>query len=257
MIAEPSVQSLFVLAIGNGQELGTGTGFTVSHDGQPYLITNYHVAAGREPRSGQPRHASGAVPDTLRIVHLLPAQPGKLEWETREERVLEPSSERALWLQHPVHGRRVDVVAVPLQNTLGTELHPYDLAGAAPALKVGPADGVSIVGFPFGMTGGGAFGIWTRGFIASEPEVDFNDLPSFLVDARTRPGQSGSPVIAYSDGGATPTADGALAFFAGPVTNLLGVYSGRLNEQSDLGLVWKIQAVRDILEAQQSGVAGL
>ncbi len=136
-------------------------------------------------------------------------------------------------------------------------MHPYDLAGAAPALKVGGADGVSIVGFPFGMTGGGAFGIWTRGFIASEPEVDFNDLPSFLVDARTRPGQSGSPVIAYSDGGATPTADGGLAFFGRPVTNLLGVYSGRLNEHSDLGLVWKIQAVRDILEGQQSGLVGL
>src|SRR5206468_3833715 len=98
---------------------------------------------------------------------------------------------------------------------------------AAPRLKVGPAEGVSIVGFPFGITGGGAFAIWTRGFVASEPDVDLEDLPSFLVDARTRPGQSGSPVIAYSSGGMTTLADGSSAMFGGPVTNLLGVYSGR------------------------------
>lgn len=110
--------------------------------------------------------------------------------------------------------------------------------------------------FHSGSRGGGAFAIWTRGFIASEPEVDLNDLPVFLIDARTRPGQSGSPVIAYSGAGANPMADGSLAF-GGPVTNLLGVYSGRINEQSDLGRVWKAQAVRDILTAQQHGVAGL
>jgi hypothetical protein len=52
-------------------------------------------------------------------------------------------------------------------------------------------------------------------------------------------------------------ADGSTAFFDGPVTNLLGVYSGRVNEQSDLGLVWKVQAVRDILEGQQPGAAGM
>lgn len=151
----------------------------------------------------------------------------------------------------------MDVVALRLQHTSGVELHPYDLTGAAPALKIGPADGVSVVGFPFGITGGGAFAIWTRGFVASEPDINFNDLPSFLVDARTRPGQSGSPVIAYSSGGGTAMADGSTAFFNGPLTNLLGVYSGRVNEQSDLGLVWKVDAVREILAAEQPGDAGL
>lgn len=257
VIAEPSVQSLFLTAMGNGQELGTGTGFVVQHNDQPYLITNYHLAAGRSPHSGQSRHSSGAVPDTLRLMQLLPPQPDRLQWEPRDEQVLEPEAEQALWLQHPVHGRSVDVVALPLCNTSGAELHPYDLTDAAPALKVGPADGVSVIGFPFGITGGGAFAIWTHGFVASEPDIDFNGLPSFLVDARTRPGQSGSPVIAYSSSGATAMADGSTAIFRGPVTNLLGVYSGRVNDQSDLGLVWKVQAIRDILAAQQRGVAGL
>jgi S1-C subfamily serine protease len=256
-IAEPSVQSLFLVAMSAGVDLGTGTGFIVKHNGQPYLITNYHVAAGRNPDNGQPLHPSGSVPDTLRVVQLLGAGPGQIRWEPRDERVLEHGTENALWLQHPVQGRSVDVVALPLRNTAGIDIHPYDLTDTAPKLRFGPSDGVNIIGFPFGRTGGGAFAIWTRGFVASEPEIDLDDLPRFLIDARTRPGQSGSPVIAYGGGGITAMADGSTAMFNGTITNLLGVYSGRINRESDLGYVWKVQAVRDILTSQQVGKAGL
>jgi len=256
-IAEPSVQSLFLVAMCNGIDLGTGTGFIVQHDNQPYLITNYHVAAGRNPVNGQPLHLSGAVPDTLRVVQLLSRAPGSIRWEPRDERVLEQGTDKALWLQHPVHGRTVDVVALPLRDTSGIDFHPYDLTGAAPRLRSGPSDGISIIGFPFGQSGGGAFAIWTRGFVASEPDIDLDDLPRLLIDARTRPGQSGSPVIAYGSGGMLSMADGSTAMFNGPVVNLLGVYSGRINEQSDLGYIWKVQAVRDILAGQQIGRAGL
>lgn len=256
MIAEPSVQSLFVVATANGRDLGSGTGFVVVHEERPYLITNFHVAAGRDPRTGQPRHSSGAVPETLRVVHLLPPKPDRLEWEGRDEPVLTPTGE-ALWLEHPTFGRQVDVVALPLTNVEGVDLHPYDLSGTAPAMAFGPATDVNVVGFPFGMTAGGAFGVWTHGFVASEPKIDFNDLPLFLVDARTREGQSGSPVIAYSTGGATPMADGSTAIMGAGLVNLLGVYSGRVNKDSDIGLVWKVQAVRDILTSQKIGRSGL
>jgi trypsin-like peptidase len=257
VIAEPSVQSLLVVAMANGQELGSGTGFVVTHEQAPYLITNYHVAAGRNPESGQPRHPTGAVPDTLVVPHLLPREEGgQITWEPRQERLLSEDGV-ALWLEHPSHGRRVDVVAVPLRNVDNAELHPYDVSGAAPAIALGPSSPVNIIGFPFGLTAGGLFAVWTRGFVASEPDVDFNDLPLFLVDARTRQGQSGSPVIAYSAGGMTPMADGSTAVFGGPVVNLLGVYSGRVNEESDLGLVWKLSALQAVLAAQKPGKAGL
>lgn len=185
------------------------------------------------------------------MTYMLPPQPGRIEWRPRDEPVLDVENDRALWLEHPKFGRKVDVVALPLKNSTGVELHEYDLSGSAPALKVGPSDGVSVIGFPFGLSGGGAFGIWTRGFVASEPEVDWNDLPCFLIDARTRSGQSGSPVIAFSSGGATSLADGSTAFLGGEVENLLGVYSGRINEQSDLGIVWKVSAIREILAGRR------
>ena len=48
-------------------------------------------------------------------------------------------------------------------------------------------------------------------------------------------------------------ADGALAFGAGPMVELLGVYSGRINKESDLGIVWKTSALTEILK---NGVRG-
>jgi hypothetical protein len=256
-VAEPSVQSLFVVAVANGNELGTGTGFVVQHYNEPYLITNYHIAAGRNPIDGQPMHPSGAVPDVLRVVQLLQERPGMIQWEPRDEPVLDPATGKALWLAHPIHGRNVDVVALPLKNTSGVELHPYDISTDAPSLRVGPSEAISVIGFPFGRTGGGAFAIWTRGFIASEPEIDIDDLPRFLIDSRTRKGQSGSPVIAYSGPGMHVMANGNTVVSGATIVNLLGVYSGRINSESDLGYVWKIQTVKDILAAQQAGHAGL
>jgi hypothetical protein len=41
--------------------------------------------------------------------------------------------------------------------------------------------------------------------------------------------------------------DGSTAMFAGAVTKFLGVYSGRINAESDLGIVWKAQVVADLL----------
>jgi hypothetical protein len=87
-----------------------------------------------------------------------------------------------------------------------------------------------------------------QGTVATEPSIDFQQLPCFLVDSRTRPGQSGSPVIAYHAGGAVPMQGGGVGVFAGPAQRLLGVYSGRVSEESDLGFVWKTSAVREILE---------
>jgi hypothetical protein len=251
-IVEQSVQSLLVVPTVNGQELAQGTGFVVTQNNQPYLITNYHVAAGRNPINGQPMSSTGAIPDALKIFHLFPGA----RWEPREERVLDAETETALWLHHPVHERTVDVVALPLKNVANAELHPYRYQNL-PDIKAGPAEGVSIIGFPFGLTGGGNFAIWTRGFVASEPEVDLDGLPRFLVDARTRQGQSGSPVITYSPTGLNATSRGVTLSAGPPISKLLGVYSGRVNKESDLGYVWKVAVIEEILSGQKLGRAGL
>jgi hypothetical protein len=149
----------------------------------------------------------------------------------------------------------VDVVALELTDRSGIDTYAHNPWTTDPAIAFGVADRLSIIGFPFGITGGGALGIWVQGTVATEPGIDFNDLPCFLIDSRTRPGQSGSPVITYHAGGAVPMQDGGTAIFGGPIEQFLGVYSGRITDQSDLGFVWKAAALRAILEAGVPGSA--
>jgi hypothetical protein len=139
-------------------------------------------------------------------------------------------------------------VALPLTQLDGVELYPYD-PWAPVQVAISTTEPLSIVGFPFGITGGGAFAIWVRGFVATEMDVDFNELPSFLIDSRTRQGQSGSPVIFYSADGNYMTRAGWSVVAGGRIEEFVGVYSGRINAESDLGQVWKAAAVREILEA--------
>src|SRR5262249_10322006 len=160
-ISAPSYQSLLVTAIANGVEVGMGTAFVVAHDNQYYLVTNYHVAAGRDPSTGQPVHLSGAVPDTLRVRYTVSVSSEEIEWEDRDETVLNAADDRALWLEHPRFGRSVDVVAIRLDSTSGLELHPHDLTGTSRTLRARPSDGLSIVSFPFGVTAGKSYGVWT------------------------------------------------------------------------------------------------
>jgi hypothetical protein len=43
--------------------------------------------------------------------------------------------------------------------------------------------------------------------------------------------------------------DGGSAAFNGPITRFLGVYSGRINNESDLGIVWKATMLRELVSA--------
>ena len=175
-------------------------------------------------------------------------------WEPKVEPLLDNDG-RPRWLEHPVHGRAVDAVALPLTNTDRVEVIAHDVQDGGPPIAIHPGGGVNIIGFPFGRTGGFAFAIWIRGTLATEPVVDYENLPCFLVDSRTRPGQSGSPVLAYVRGGMVAMEDGGSAAFTGPVERFLGVYSGRIHPESDLGLVWKREALQAILTSGVPGTA--
>lgn len=244
-ISIPSAKSLLIQTFFDSTQLGTATGIICSTARGPVLITNWHVCSGRHPTTKQPLSSMGATPNKIKIVHNKSNKLG--EWLIKEE-ALYQSNGKPLWIEHPVLSDRVDVVALPLTSLVDVEIYPYDLSGG-PDIVVNPAEIVSVVGFPFGLQVGGSLAVWATGFVASEPRIDYNDLPIFLIDSRTRPGQSGSAVIVHRNGGAVTMADGSTAIMAGPVTKFLGIYSGRINEQSDLGMVWKAAAVGEIISA--------
>ena len=103
---------------------------------------------------------------------------------------------------------------------------------------------LSVVGFPFGERNGGSFAVWATGFVATEPDIDHGGKPVFLIDCRSRHGQSGSPVILHH--GYHAKAANSIGFQVS--SELLGIYSGRINEQSDIGIVWKSSVIVELLQ---------
>ena len=43
--------------------------------------------------------------------------------------------------------------------------------------------------------------------------------------------------------------DGSSVTFQKPVFRFLGIYSGRINLESDLGIVWKASAIAELLDS--------
>jgi hypothetical protein len=105
---------------------------------------------------------------------------------------------------------------------------------------------VMIIGFPRGLAAQGNMPIWKRGSVAAEPLVLRNDgVPIYLVDSASREGMSGSPVYLLGNG-AVRMENGNIEFFNGTAARLIGVYAGRVGDETDmqLGRVWK----RDVLD---------
>lgn len=241
-----SVQSLFLRMYFNDTLLATGTGFTIETPNGHVLITNRHNFTGRNPYTGEVLSSHGGVPNIVEIFHNVRGKLGS--WLPIKQNLYNDPEimQEPLWHEHPKLGEQADVVALTLQLNNSIICYPYSL-DEKNKIAISPADIVSVIGFPFGKTAGGFLAIWATGFMASEPNLQYEGMPKFLIDCRSRQGQSGSPVVAHRSGGAVAMEGGDTAIFTNSITNLLGVYSGRINSESDLGVVWKTNVIKEIL----------
>lgn len=245
-VQPPSFRSLYIEPLASGNVIAQATGFvTNSKNGHPLLITNRHVVTGRDQETDKPLDKkNSALPDAVRVWHHAASRHG---WISKDEPLLGPYGPR--WLEHPTLKDRADLVALPLTQLFnGISMSTYDVNNPGADLLVRPSDGVCVVGFPFGVTGGGFLPIWATGALATEEFVDHGGLPVMLIDCRSRPGQSGSPVVAVRSSGAVMR-NGTTSLGGGPYYLLLGVYSGRINDQSDLGRVWKLRALKELVDS--------
>jgi hypothetical protein len=137
-------------------------------------------------------------------------------------------------------------------------VHPINKLPTTSNMVVETGQDVFILGYPLNIRAGGAFPVWKRASIASEPEIDLDSLPQVLVDTATYKGMSGSPVIAkevYHYRGF----DGDLHIDnnVGTHYTLVGVYSGRRfgprGELSQLAVVWKARVIEEIIAARKIG----
>ena len=238
-----SVVPLFVELVCNGGVLGSGTGFVVQKANRSYLTTNWHVVTNRDPATGQPMNPSGTVPNEIRIWHHKKGHLGA--WVRRTVALFSDRGEPN-WIEHR-RGREVDVIAVPLSIDSEIQVYPMELSLADADLKLVPSEPVSIIGFPFGVTSSGLFPIWKTGHIASDLDIDYDGKPMFIIDATTKAGMSGSPVVARRIGSYTRKGGGMTV--GRDITRFLGIYSGRtiFDDQVEIGMVWRPEVLDEIL----------
>ena len=243
-ISLPSVMSLYIEMFFDDLCLGNGTGFLCKgKSGNPYLITNRHIVTGRDQETDKCLDKKTlAIPNLLRITH---NKTGSLGQTIVTQEPLYNLDQYPLWVEHPHLKGRADFVAVPVTQLDDVNLFFYEL-NSQPDIKIRVSDVVSVVGFPFGKKIEGT-AVWSTGFVASEPDMNYENLPIFLIDCRSRKGQSGSAVIAHRHDGSYSDSRGNQIFGGGVVTKFLGIYSGRINDESDLGKVWKSTAVNELL----------
>lgn len=245
-ITEESLMSLFIRMYYNDIPLSTGTAFIVSSCIGPLLITNRHNVTGKNNEDNtllSPE--TGAVPNRIEIYHNRINSIGS--HIIKYEKLYLEDDFTPRWIEHPTYGHKVDFVALPLTELSNVAVYPYSLEEGS-NIKVGVTDSVSVVGFPFGIQVGSNAAVWATGTVASEPRLNYKELPLFLIDCRSRQGQSGSPVIAYRSSGDVNTTEG-LDFYTEPVKKFIGIYSGRINKESDLGLVWKASAIIELVNS--------
>ncbi|MBP1858124.1 hypothetical protein J2Z75_001620 [Rhizobium herbae] len=212
------------------------------------LITNRHNVTGRRQDDDQPLYDHGGVPD--RMVVWFPCRYKFGTWTNTTIRLLD-DDEQPLWHEHPTLGKAADIVAIACPFPQDAHVVAYSLSPPEREMLLRPSETLSIVGFPFGMKGAAQSAIWVSGYVASEIELDFEDLPRFLVDCRGRPGMSGSPVLAFRPSGMInfKTGEYKAAMMNGPVLEFFGVYSGRIHPESDIGIVWKRSSVIQLVES--------
>jgi hypothetical protein len=243
-----SITSLYLKINANGQRISTATGFVVQYEGRSFLVSNWHVFSGRHPDTGHPlSRETAAIPDRISVAHQLKHDLGSWQF-VAETLINEDGSPR--WVEHPAGGA-VDVACLEIGNLPDdVRIYPLDLALADVDLQLFPGMQISVTGFPLGLRPNACFGIWKTGHIASDPDYPHRGYAAFLIDATTRGGMSGSPVVARAVG-ARMTAMGYQAGIS-VTTKFLGIYSSRIHEESEIGCVWRPSLILEVLRQAAS-----
>lgn len=253
-----------------GTILSKATGFFVEENNEIFLITNRHIVTGKDNFTGEILDANAARPNYLLVEfpYIVKRKNNNDKfWSNPFKIPLYKNNnvidDEKLWMEHPRLGEKIDVVAINVTEICNNSINALKTIGNCSYADIPRykniysshnhvpyiTQQIYVVGYPFGYstTFIRYLPIWSVGIIASEYEEDLYvpiDLiekgeayqaPSFLIDCKTRSGQSGSPVISYK------------ICKGKEETTLLGVYSGRVNEKSDLGYVWKTQVIYEII----------
>lgn len=269
-----------ILPFYTDRPLSIATAFLYAHDRHSYLITNWHVVTGRDPRDQSILHEShhlSACPTglMLRMVENASEAEGGPMVASVQGHLIELFNEgRPVWYEHPEYGHNCDVVAIELKAAiLNKSIHLAVNRISEDRIPLMPGETVFILGYPIGIGTTGGLPIWKSGYVASEPEIPIKmplkttaaestintqQMPAFYVDSATRQGMSGGPIIAKHTGIWDPSDPYGNTDFGddhvfGTSAEFLGCYSGRVHSpelEAGLGICWRKDVIEDICSAR-------
>ena len=223
---------------------GIGTAFLVqSAKKDVFLVTNWHCVTGINPETNENMSKNGVIHPEIMDVHFL-KKGSEREWVIKRIRLLDHDGNK-LYTEHP-NGPTINVVIIKIDNFDDVDLYFMGNDVSAELFDIEITNNVSIIGFPKGISTGGKFPIWKTGHIASEFELNHDNKPMFLIDASTREGMSGSPVYCIN-GLSTKVGSQISMFHAITPINFLGIYAGRLGVDTEIGRVFRLEALDEVI----------
>jgi hypothetical protein len=180
-----------ILAERTKASLGFATGFLCIYKKQLFLVTNWHVATGRNFQTKKIMHNSGAVPGYFNLTYAYSYSSNKNDtlrmphFDTIEDFPLYKDEDYidSWYLVHPIYDSQIDVIAIPIRIEIeGTENYEILCIDIEEELKkntkIGIMDTVFIVGYPLetALTPN-KFPIYKYGTVASEPDFYRENLP--------------------------------------------------------------------------------
>lgn len=268
------------------EKCSTATGFLYKYNYAYYFVTNWHNITGRHPHSYTLKPHKG-IPQTIEISFRL-AKDGKATTAEHLHKIdLYNEDDQPNWLEHPL-GSLVDVVCLHLNfdEEAITRLFINPINNNKYFAETLCGSDAFVLGYPEGISGNYLLPVFKRGSIATEIDFAFGlykdtkELPCFLIDIVASQGMSGAPVITYAPYFANSynSRKEADSIYLKPYeepnfTNemiqllhkntplkreyeFLGCFSGilaRKNIGACLGIVWKEQAIIDIIEHNTKG----
>jgi len=253
-----------VILLKGNKTVSQGTGFYYglqdpSRGTVLFLITNHHVLTGYSPEETK----SPKGDNVMFYLHKDADDPG----DVKQIRFpLFTKNGKPIWL-----GSRefphADVAVIPIAASLCDNAKVFGISEdwTGGNIKMRPTSTITLIGYPYGYYDKkNRLPIWKTGSIASEPDVDFEGKPLFLVDISAFPGMSGSPAFAIAYG-AYETIEGPTT--VGHVQKFLGIYASMqvlkekryleelisksklgvvVDESLELGHIWKSSLIVDI-----------
>lgn len=263
-----SLSTTPIILRNNDTVVSQGTGFLFLRERENeqvlFLVTNYHVLTGSAPEKKEPPKSNN------------------IEWFFHTDK---DDSSKLKPIRFPLFNREgkpiwltsnscpeADLAVIPIPNKLAKDCVINCICEqwhTESDLVVRPTTTGTLVGYPYGFYDKkNSLPVWKTGSIASEPEVDFDGKPYFLLDISAFPGMSGSPAFGIASGTYESTTG---VTKVGSVRKFLGIYASMqmLNKQMyleqivhadpklgvnsqeslELGHVWKAELVIELINS--------